>query len=532
MPLPVFLAAPMGQTGVDAAASGIPTQSRQARSAERSNHAVARVMPPTGLHAQPSGAEPRNLELQYPNGSNNRRGFLLGGAALAALHVAGPCMRPALAQTPALSQDKISDDTRALTTAFNASGRQLFVELAKRSGNVVLSPYSIGMAMAMALSGARGSTEKELAEVLMQRLARPQMERASGEAMAILARYDTSSDPRLCPAGAHWTGERCQAPPSPDNSCRFPLQVQAGQCVGSPTMPLARLLVANALMLAEHGDLVSADYRALVRDRYGAEIFTGASLAQINDWVKQKTEGKIDKIVDTLGRDPVLVLLNAVYFKAAWSTPFAKHATRDDVFHLSATARITTPTMHHEGRFAVLKRADYRAIQLAYSNPALAMIVVLPDQIDGLAKVAGDLSADALDNLVTTFSDQPVNRVAVALPRFKAALEADLIAPFRVAGLKLALSDSADFTGITGRPMGRDRVKIGQIRHRAVIEVLEEGTEAAAATAIVGVKAIGIVRPEPPTEPFTVDHPFLFFIVDQVTRAALFQGRIVQPSLS
>ena len=419
---------------------------------------------------------------------------------------------------------------RALIAAYNASGRQLFVELAKTPGNVVLSPYSIGTAMAMALSGARGATESELAGVLMQRLARPEMERANAETMAILGRYDTSSDPRFCPGDAHWTGSQCESPASSDNKCLFPLQLQAGQCVGGPTLSSARLLVANALVLAEHGDLITSDYRTLLKNRYAAEVFSAASLDEINGWVKQKTEGKIDKLLETLGRDPVLVLLNAVYFKAAWSAPFAKHATRQEVFHLSSTAQIKTPTMHHEARFAVLQQPDYRAILLPYANPALAMIVVLPAAFDGLAQISSSLSADALDTLVAKFLEQPVNRVTLALPRFKAGLETDLIPPFKAAGLRLALSDSADFSGMTGGLPGRGLIKIGQIRHRAVIEVLEEGTEAAAATAVVGVKAIAMSHPEPPAAPFIVDRPFQFYIVDTATRASLFQGRIADPS--
>jgi serpin B len=456
--------------------------------------------------------------------SPNRRSFFLGSSALAGLLIATAWARPSIAQ------GKFSDAALLLTGAFNASGRQLYTELAKRPGNIVFSPYSIGTAMAMALSGARGTTEEELTKVLMHRLTRPEIEAASGEVMAILKQYDTSADPHFCPAGARWSGQRCEAPPSADNKCRLPMQLRDGQCASGPTLVMARLLVANALMLAEHGDLISADYRTLVKERYAAEVFSGASLDQINDWVKQKTEGKIDKILETLGRDPVLVLLNAVYFNAAWSVAFAKNATRDAIFHVSPTAQMKTPTMHQEIRFPVLKGPGYRAIALPYANPALAMIVVLPDQLDGLTAVSGRLSADALSKLLATIVDQPVKPVALALPRFKAGLEIDLIPPFKAAGLNLALSDDADFSGMTGKPVGQGGVKIGQIRHRAVIEVMEEGTEAAAATAVAAVKSIAVARPEAPPEPFVVDRPFMFFIVDTATRAILFQGRIADPS--
>jgi serpin B len=205
-----------------------------------------------------------------------------------------------------------------------------------------------------------------------------------------------------------------------------------------------------------------------------------------------------------------------------------QRAKRFSIF--SSTAQIKTPTMHHEARFAVLQRPDNRAILLPYANPALAMIVVLPAAIDGLAQISGSLSADALDTLVAKFLEQPVTGVTLALPRIKAGLETDLISPFKAAGLKLALSDSAEISGMTGGPPGRGRVKIGQIRHRAVIAVLEEGTEAAAATAVVGVKAISMSHPEPPAAPLIVDRPFQSYIVDTPTRAPLCQGRIADPS--
>ena len=363
----------------------------------------------------------------------------------------------------------------------------------------------------------------------MQRLARPEMERASAETMASLGRYDTAPIHAFVRRSARWTGNQCEAPAAADNTCRFPLQLQAGQCIGGPTLSSARLLIANALVLAEHGDRITSDYRTLLKDRYAAEIFSAASLDEINDWVRQKTEGKIDKLLETLGRDPVLVLLNAVYFKAAWSAPFAKRETRHDVFHLSSTAANHDADHASRGPLRGTAATRLSGHHVALRHPALAMIVVLPMQ-STTSQDHPQSERRCVGHARYNVSAQPVSRVTLALPRFKAGLKTDLVPPFRAAGLKLALSDNADFSGMTGGPPGRGRVKIGQIRHRAVIEVLEEGTEAAAATAVVGVKAIAMSRPEPPAAPFIVDRPFQFYIVDTVTRAMLLQGRIADPS--
>ena len=116
--------------------------------------------------------------------------------------------------------------------------------------------------------------------------------------------------------------------------------------------------------------------------------------------------------------------------------------------------------------------------------------------------------------------------VDLSLPRFKTAFKAELVTPFRQAGMPLPFDPNrADFSGITGRPLSEERLVISQIVHRAVIEVQEEGTEAAAATAIEMSRTS--VPPDP--EPFRADRPFLFYIVDYATRAILFQGRIVDP---
>ena len=179
--------------------------------------------------------------------------------------------------------------------------------------------------------------------------------------------------------------------------------------------------------------------------------------------------------------------------------------------------------MHQVASYAVLARPGFRAIRLPYEVRSLGMIVVLPDKIDGVREVGAQLDAGELRRLM-----QPATfkRVELALPRFKAAFKADLVPPFRQAGLSLPFENKADFSGMTGRPASDRGLKIGQIAHRAVVEVEEEGTEAAAATAIVMVPAAA--RPDVP-EPFRVDRPFLFYLVDDKTGAILFQGRISDP---
>jgi serpin B len=400
------------------------------------------------------------------------------------LALSGVLPRPARADTPA---NDVSQDVRALTDAYNASGDQLFEAFAKSPGNIVFSPYSIGTAMSLALSGARGATEQEMAEVLKQRLPRARREAAHQEATAILEGRGSSD------------AEKKSAAKN-------------------------RLLIANALMINSQSVVVLPDYIALAQSRFGAEVFPHASTKDINAWVSQKTEGKIDHIVD----DPVadVTLVNAIYLKADWSEPFKKQYTKDGIFHLTNGANIIAPMMHKDDSLKWSQQDGFRAIRLPFSGEALALIIVLPDAVDGLNAVVRRLDREKRQAVFESLTKADNRPVALTLPKFKVSFGADLTEIFANMGLRLAMSNAADFSGMT-----RPSVHIDSIVHRATIELAEEGVEAAAATAITMFAASAVDEPPKPT-PFVVDHPFLFYVADDATGAILFQGRMVAPSKS
>jgi serine protease inhibitor len=375
-----------------------------------------------------------------------------------------------------------------LIQAYNASGEALF--RAFGPGNVAFSPYSIGTAMAMALAGARGETEREMITALEHRLSRPQIDAANATVRSILDGYDRSAAP-------------------------------------SNHVPSVRLAVANALMLARFGDFVSSAYEALLEDSYAAEVFRNATLDDVNEWVSRKTEGKIDRMLDQLDRDSAAVLLNAVYFKAMWASVFDEDATGDEAFNLTPAQKVLVPMMRQVETFNCVTRMGYRAIRLPYEVDALGMIIVLPDAIDGDVRLdAGEL----LKLLADLRSPGESREVALAMPRFKVSFKAELVKLFRQAGMVRAFEEEeADFSGMTGLPPSEAPLAISEIVHRAVIDVMEGGTEAAAATAIT-VRAAGIPAQQP--ERFRVDRPFLFYVVDDASGAVLFQGRIVDPRAS
>jgi serpin B len=370
------------------------------------------------------------------------------------------------------------DGSGPLITAYNSCGQQLFRAFAEKPGNIVLSPYSIGTGMAMALVGARGENEAEMAKVLGLQLPREEVNAANAAALASLDSVPSTS---------------------------------------------FQLLVANAVVLRKIASAISDDYVAILREDYAAEVFRDADLATVSGWVKEKTDGKIDSILDQLDPLTTIVLVDVIYFKARWQRVFAASATHDETFHL-LDGEAEVPTMHARSDFALAERPGYRAIRLPYAGARVGMVVVLPD--GNLADVVQRLDDNEMRSLLAALR-APVRSVEVSLPRFQASFKASLVEPFAEMGMHRAFdAQTADFSGMTRKPQLEVRLAIGQIIHRAVIDVTEEGTAAAAATGVAVVA--GAMRPQP-VETFRVDRPFLFAIVDDETGAILFEGRIVDP---
>ena len=365
-----------------------------------------------------------------------------------------------------------------LLAAYNGFGQRLFKEFANKPGNVVFSPYSVGSALAMALAGARGATETEMAQVLGLELSRDEVNAANAALLATLNRASSKS---------------------------------------------LQLHVANALVLTGEQTVVSKDYMALLEKNYAAEVFRGGNLATVNAWVKQKTEGKIDSILKHLDPKTALVLIDAIYFKASWQNAFDVKATHNETFHLlKGTAKI--PLMEAHGDFALAKMPGYQAIRLPYAGARTSMIVILPAA--DIASVLQRLDSAELRLLLTSLhtSAQPVD---FWLPRFKTNFQASLVKPLTELGMRRAFNPlTADFSGVTGKPLSQVALAIDQIVHRAVIDVREQGTEAAAATAESESPRSAVIEVE---EKFRVDRPFLFVIIDDETDAVLFEGLIVDP---
>jgi leukocyte elastase inhibitor len=450
-----------------------------------------------------------------------------GVAAISAIGTASP----ATAVTPL----NIAAEARIalLAKGYNATGQQLFAQFSAARGNIVFSPYSIGAAMSMALAGARGDTATEMMRALSLRMSAEAVDTGNAEVLAVFNGYDRSDAPPSCPPGATVVGRNCEMRPAGDmaNQCRYGLLLQGTRCVGpGQTSPSAKLLAANALMLHKRGDVIAPDYITLLKTRYAAEVFQQATLDDVNSWVARKTADMIPHMLDQLDPDASATLIDAVYFKARWASVFDKKLTKDEPFHLDRAQQADVAMMNQSGNFSLVSRGGYRALRLDYELGDLGLVIVLPDDVEGAAAVGRRLDANTLTELFTALRDGKARKpVALTLPRFKSEYKADLVEPFRQMGMRKAFEPgAADFAGMTGRPAGQGGVYLGTVLHRAVIDVAEESTEAAAATAVV-IRPTAMAPPAAQPEPFRADHPFLFYLVDDTTGLILFQGRISDP---
>jgi serpin B len=420
-------------------------------------------------------------------------------AMLGAAAYASACRLKAAAGAAALADPA---EERALAkraaTASNQFGLALYPRLASaEKGNLFISPYSIETALAMTGAGARGKTAQQMAQVLLGGEEHALDEAAHKDFGALIDELNRSGEMR-------------------DQTRAF------------------ELVVANALWPQKGFDLTPA-FVKLASDRYAAGLepvdFASSDAGReqarqtINHWVENKTN---DKIKDLLGRNDLtaltrLVLTNAIYFKANWETKFSDRATKDEPFHTDGgQATASTPTMHQTHMFRYSETPDVQAVELPYTMDRLSMVVLLPRRIDGLAALEQSLTTANLD--AWTGKGMETRLVELSLPKFKFTSRFELAKPLAEMGMTDAFSGSADFSGITTA----QRLQIDQVIHQAYVNVYEEGTEAAAATAVI--MRAGSAAPPPNKVVFNADHPFLFVIRESQSGAILFLGRVMNPN--
>ncbi|MFC1909977.1 serpin family protein [Chloroflexota bacterium] len=378
-------------------------------------------------------------------------------------------------------------DLSTLVEGNNTCAFNLYQELRDTSGNLFYSPYSISQALAMAYAGAQGQTGQDMFRAMNFMLTQERLHPAFNSLDLMLA-------------------ERGQGAQGKDGEG-------------------FRLNVVNAIWGQK--DYIFLDgYLDVLAQNYGAGLRildfinqSEPSRVTINDWVSDQTEDRIKDLIPqgVINRDTRLVLTNAIYFNAAWQTQFSKSTTTNGVFHAQG-GDVNVPMMQKTASFAYTNSDKYQAVELPYDGNELSMVILLPreGQFDSFEQ---SLDWNGVKQAINGLQR---GQVALTMPKFEFESSFGLKKALTGLGMGVAFTENADFSGMNGK---RDLL-IQDVLHKAFVSVDENGTEAAAATAvIVGTTSM-------PAEPvgIKIDRPFLFLIRDIETGSLLFVGRVLNPA--
>lgn len=386
------------------------------------------------------------------------------------------------------------EPTNAAARAVNRFAVELHRQVASGAPgqNLLLSPYSIQSALAMTYAGASGNTRVEMARVL---------------------HFEGEEDP------LHQGFQTIQQS----------LRASAATSEGAFSFN-----VANRLF-GQKGFEFRAPFLQTVSTFHGAPLEaldfaqSVASARHINQWVEHQTQDRIRDLIDPslLNRDTRLVLVNALHLKAAWAEPFTAGLTKTRKFHLGNDLTVDVPTLHSVKTHGFQQFDGFRAVSLAYRSTDLQLVLLVPDTTNGLAALEGKLTAETLD----ACRSLPWKELDLYLPRLKMTPPTlSLSRPLQAMGLKSAFDlprGSAQFDRMTDTT--KDRLMISEVVHRTFLELDEKGTEAAAATAVVMMRATAIAPKKPTPVVVRVDRPFAFAIQHRESGACLFLGRVTDP---
>lgn len=329
--------------------------------------------------------------------------------------------------------------------------------------NLLVSPYSAGVALSMVMEGAAGQTRAEFDDAL------------NG---CIFKAEDLGSNDSIVVKSANsvWVGD-------------------------------------NFSIRNKYVNLLEKDYDAFITTQ---NFLDPATVQAINNWCSENTEGKINKIVDRLTSNDVMVLINALYFNAPWQKAFDAEQTRKETFH-GLKGDVQVDMMSKRGKFRYAQYQGCQMVELPYAGGRYSMYVVLPPEGIDVNSMIPYISESAFDTAMGMLDSR---EVIFAMPKFKLETSLILNEALQDMGIETAFSGAADFGGITA--MGN--LAISQVKQKCYIDVTEEGTEAAAVTS-VQVRLTSADRN--PVARMTVDRPYIFFIQDSQSGNILFAGKVV-----
>jgi serpin B len=362
-------------------------------------------------------------------------------------------------------------------------GFKLFSQILKQNSsqnrqNIFISPTSVAIALTTIYNGASGETQQAMAKTLeLQDITLQEVNSANAALTAAVQNLDDK----------------------------------------------VQLTIANSVWVRQDYPL-KPDFIQRTQNFYKAKVNNlnfgdpGAP-STINEWVKQTTNGKIDRIVEQISPEDVLFLLNAIYFKGEWTTAFNKQQTAEYPFNLAAGGQKQHPMMSQSGEYKYYENEQFQALSLPYGNDGrLSLYVFLPDQNSSLGAFYQNLNAENWHKWMNQFQNR---QGSIGLPRFKSESDLTLNDTLKALGMGVAFGEGANFSGIA------DRVALSEVKHKTFVEVNEAGTEAAAVTS-ARVALIAAVSQEQPFQ-MIVNRPFFCAIRDNQTGTVLFMGSIVEP---
>jgi len=375
--------------------------------------------------------------------------------------------------------DVPEEDLKELARGNNEFAIELFKKVAEtEKGNIVLSPYSIRTALAMAYAGARGETKEEMKKVL---------------------RF-TLPDDRL-----HAALAKSSVGPNGENA--------------------PKIRTANALWLQE-GVPLSDEFLKLTQRHYNVGVQTvdfatqrNKAVGRINDWVEEKTEGMIPEFLslNEVAETCRLVITNCVYFKGGWADPFQPSRTVDVPFHNAGGADVAVPTMHRNTYVRYAVEEGFQLVVLPYAGGTHSMTVILPTA-GTHEKFTGRLS---LGELTRWLDESEMRSVQLALPKYDCVQKTEQSDVLKKMGLRKSFGIHGDFSGLS--PL--NAFKLSAVIHQSRVAADEAGTVAAAATALTILEPIESRVPLDPVS-LRIDRPFLFFIRDHANQGIVFLGLV------
>lgn len=378
-------------------------------------------------------------------------------------------------------------DQNALVAGNTGFAFDLYSELSSNDGNIFFSPFSISQAMAMTYSGARGNTETEIADTMRFNLPQEKLHPAwNWLDLELHSRAETptsaTGDPfRLSIANSTWG--------------------QDGYVWLDPFLDTLAVNYGAGMRILDF--IMDPDNSRLI----------------INRWVEDRTENKIKNLLQpgVIDSDTRMVLVNAIYFNASWLEPFEPDITEPRNFYLLDNSSASVPMMSQTEDHGYSEGNGWKAVELKYDGEELSMVIILPDT-GRFAEIEGAMTSEWIDDLVDSMGEYSVT---LTMPKWEFESQFGLADTLKSMGIVDAFNPGvADLSGMDGSM----NLFISDIVHKAFVSVDEEGTEAAAATAVV----IGFTSMPMPAE-LNANRPFIFFIRDIPTGSILFLGRVLDP---